>query len=214
MTGSWRARHRETEKGAHAGAASDLTQVGDHIAKVLTAAEEAAEQLRAEADLEARQTKEEAAKAAEELKTRAEEEAHSERAAARRILEEAEATSAGLRADADEYVEERRRQADAQAELIVRDAEDRAARIAETAADRHRVVLSNIAASEKRLTELATSMRTVAGMFEEVIAAGPFEGDPAETPLAKTPSVKALEEVSSLEDALRPVAPAGKEAKA
>jgi len=210
MTDFWRARqHREVEEQAHAdepptaphtaeGAALDLTRVGDHVAKVLAAAEEAAAKLRAEADLEARTTRENAAKAAADLTAHAEEKAQAERAAARRALEEAEATAAGLRADADEYVEERRRQADEQAALIVRDAERRAARIAETAADRHRIVLSNIEASESRLTELAKSMRLVAGTLDEVVSAG-TQGDPEETPSGKT-----LEEGSSLEAALRP----------
>jgi vacuolar-type H+-ATPase subunit H len=218
MTDFWRTRqHRDGESQAEpdapesaagtpqdtaAGATPlDLAHVGDHIAKVLAAAEESAEKLRADADLEARQIRERAARAAEELTQSVEEEAQAERTTARRILEEAEATAAGLRADADEYVEERRRQADEQASLIVRDAERRATRIAETAADRHRVVLSNIGAAETRLTELAKSMRLVAGTLDEVVAAGEANGNPEEPTSAKT-----AEEVSSLEAALRPAA--------
>jgi hypothetical protein len=155
-----------------AAALSDLENIGDHIASVLGAAEEAARTLRAEAQKEASSARGEAERMAEELRARTSEEVESMRAAAQKQVEEAEDESSRIRTEADRYAEERRRQAELQATQIVRDAERRAATLADVAAERHRVLLANIDSSESRLRDLAKSLSTVATALEGLVGDG------------------------------------------
>jgi hypothetical protein len=147
----------------------NMANVGEHVASVLTSAESAAQKIRAEAEQDAKDSRQEAARVAADIRERATEEAQAERASTRRLVEEAEATSHGIRSDADLYADERRREADAQAIQVVRDAERRAAAIADSSGERHRVLLTNITASETRLRELAKSLRGVAATLDDVV---------------------------------------------
>lgn len=174
----------------------DMASVGEHVASVLAAAEAAAQKMRAEAELEAKETGQEATRAANEIRSRATQEAQMERASSRRLVDEAEAASHGVRSEADRYADERRREADAQAVQTLRDAERRAAAIADTSDERHRVLLANIAESETRLRQLATSLRGVAASLDDVV------GDVEEQELAEN-GIGTERGSGQLEDALR-----------
>ncbi len=169
-----------------------LANVGEHVASVLASAEAAAQKIRAEAEQEAKDLRQDATRIATEIRTRATEEAQVERAATRRLVDEAETSSHGIRSDADRYAEEGRREADSQAAQIIRDAERRAASIADSSGDRHRVLLTNIAASETRLRELAKSLRGVAVSLDEVV--GSTDADPVDDGIGREREAMLLEE--------------------
>jgi hypothetical protein len=167
--------------------AAEPGRLGEHVASIVAAAEAAADKIRAEAGRGAEQTRSETARLVKEMRTRVTEETEAERAEARRMVEEAKAAAEEIRAEADGYADGRRREADARAAQTVRDAEERAAAIAGTAGERNRVLLTNVAASEVRLRELAESLRTVASSLDEIVE----EGESMQTSLNPARRVRA-----------------------
>ena len=139
-----------------------LTSAGEYVVSVLAAADEAAEKLRLDAEEEARLTRQLLEEEADDLHARLVAE-----------TEAAEARANELQANAEET-----------AARIVGEAEERAAEIEHVAADRHRVLLSDIASSESRMTNLAETLHRVATQLEEVAAARlPLKGTDANSPL-------------------------------
>ena len=139
-----------------------LTSAGDYVVSVLAAAEEAAEKLRLDAEEEARLTRQLLEEEADHLHAR--------------LVAETEAAEA--------HVNELRADAEETAARIVGEAEEHAAEIEHVAADRHRVLLSDIASSESRMTNLAETLHRVASQLEEVAAARlPFNETDANSPL-------------------------------
>jgi vacuolar-type H+-ATPase subunit H len=161
-----------------------ITSVGEHVASVLAAAEAAAEKLRLDAEEDARLTRRRLEKEADDLRTRivAETEAQSSEILQRAIAAEEHANA--LRANAETTAERRLREADETAARIVGEAEQRAAEIEHVAAERHTVLLSDIASSESRMTNLAETLHTVASQLEGVAADRlPIHGADADSPL-------------------------------
>jgi alanyl-tRNA synthetase len=137
-----------------------LSDVAEHVESVLAAAEQAAETLRQAAERDAEQIRRQATRAAEAELARARE------------------TARDVQAEADAYADTRQRDAESHAMRLLREAEHRATLIPSVAAKRHSRLLDDIDASERRIRELAHSLRDVAGQLEAV-AGGSAGGEPS-----------------------------------
>ena len=145
-------------------ALQDASRVGEHVAGIVAAAESAAATIRADAEREAQGLRNDA----------------------QRTLEEAQAAAAEVKADADAYAETQRHDADANAARIVAEAERRAVGISDQAVQRDRVLLARVATSERRLRDLARSLRTVAGSLDDVVGNGESGEESEDDALALT----------------------------
>jgi len=175
----------------------ELERVGRRTAKILKAAEEAAEGIRADIESEARELTEDARIEAEAARRSAHDHA-------KRTREEAEGRARELRDDADDYVERVRREADEYASKLRRDAEAEAdenlraaeaeaIRMVEEGAKRRREMERVIAdlqarreAVVKGLEKLSSQLAGTATEAKERAPAG--AADPERTARAPAPS--------------------------
>jgi type IV secretory pathway VirB10-like protein len=131
----------------------DYSKLGEHVASVVKAAEVAAERIREEANLEAATTLSEADRVRAEAKE------------ATKTMREGAATDA----------EATRREAEAEAAKIIASAKREETRALKAAEERLTTLQQQIELTEKRLNQLAASLRNVAVQLE---ALGEAEGLP------------------------------------
>jgi DivIVA domain-containing protein len=138
----------------------ELDRVVEKTGQILTAAEEAAQALRAEAGEEARRIVEQARVSAESSRAAANK--HAQRA-----REEADAVAARVRADADGHAKRVRREADEHAKRVQREADADAKRVRREADAEAAEAVSQAEARAIRMVEEATRRRRE---IEKVIA--------------------------------------------
>jgi type IV secretory pathway VirB10-like protein len=131
----------------------DYARLGEHVASVVKAAEVAAERIREEANLEAATTLSEAD----------------------RVRAETEEATKMMREGAAGDAEAKRREAEAEAAKIIASAKREETRAAKAAEERLATLQQQIELTEKRLNQLAASLRNVAVQLE---ALGEAEGLP------------------------------------
>ena len=181
----------------------ELERIGQKTGKILTAAEEAGQSLRADAEQSARKIKEDAngrvasiktsadkhAKRVREeaqafaTKTRAEAEAHSKQLRSEaegisaRAHQDAEAQSTKFRDEADGYAKRVRSEADAHAVKVVKKAEDKAIQIVEEGTMRRRGMEKVIADLEMRRDAVVGGLEKLSNQLHAAASVGESRGD-------------------------------------
>jgi hypothetical protein len=147
-------------------ASRDYTQLGDRVAAVLQAAEEAAEQMRGEAQTAAEQMTREAKQESSSLLESAKSEAQRVRVEADReaknTREAVESYATNHRRDAEEKAAKMLSEAEAQARASREAAEERAATLGEEVREQERMIRG-------RMQRYLAALRDVSGQIEEVI---------------------------------------------
>jgi vacuolar-type H+-ATPase subunit E/Vma4 len=148
---------------------SGIDRVGEHVASVLRAAEDAAERIEADARQEAARVVEEARREASEQADAARERVQTATAEAERLRLEAEAWSRQTREAAETYSSERRADGESAASEIVSDAKQRAAAIGEEAERRQQALKMDVSLAEERLRKLASGLHELADRLDELL---------------------------------------------
>jgi hypothetical protein len=174
------------------GDSAPYRQVGEEVTAVLTAAEQAAVQIR-----------ETALKEAAEIRRAAEEQAAAAREAAQASRADADGYREDTTAAADAYAEETRRrtdeeaartvsQAEEQARLVRAEAEQKASEIEAEAIRRRDVLTTSTEGMQERIRTMLSAFRRASGELEELLPAEPRS---------------AAEEHERLDEALKPASP-------
>jgi hypothetical protein len=196
---------------AHVGDGGDYTQLGEHVAAVLTSAREAADELLAAARADAERIRTDADERAKQMVSAAGLEADGMRGDAARIRSEAEAYSDERRASAEAHAEAARRVAEDErakqladaeqgAHAIRAEAERRVREIASEAVQRHEALVRDIGRSEERVEELLTVFRAMTSQLEAVVKAEADIEPPADV---EAPVGEALDDALTPERATR-----------
>lgn len=159
----------------------DFAQVGKQVATVLTAAKEAAEKIRAEADADAQRIREASELQAREALETAKTTAKRAQVEAAGIRAEVEELSNQMREQAEEYASGTRQEADAKAAAIVAKAEKRNSELEQAFHERRHSLDEGVVRTEKRLRQLIAGLRELAGGLEELMAPAeqaPSNGQP------------------------------------
>ena len=186
------------------GASAAYRQVGEEVTAVLTAAEQAAAQIRETARREAEQTK-----------VAASEEAAATLADAEAGRRDADSYSGDTRSSADAYAEETRRRADEtgakrvaaaeeQARQIRVEAEQKASKLVADAVLRRDTLAESTKGLENRVDSMLTTLRDVASELEELLPAKqqPVASEPERRQTVAPETERPADE--TLEDALEP----------
>jgi hypothetical protein len=151
--------------------AVDFERLGEHVGTVLEAAKAAAEKMRVEASIDARQIRADARLQARVELEEAQKKVARADAEAARLLAEAKQRSDETREEADDYAASTRQAADAEAAVILEDADQLATDRVDSAQKRQRTLDRNIAATENRLRQLVGGVRELASGLEELVPA-------------------------------------------
>ena len=150
----------------------DTGRVGEHVATVLQAAEQAAGRLMEEARQQAEQIRAAAERDAAARREAAEATAQRLEAEAERARAETLAASEEKRAAADADTSSMRAEAEQQAAEIRAAAERDASSLRDAAAARHRELLTDTALAEDRLRRLVAGLREVADRLDGLVGVG------------------------------------------
>jgi DivIVA domain-containing protein len=199
--------HSETVK-------KEMERVGQRVGKILTAAEEAAEGLRADAEREAREMAEVARVHADSARAAADEhakqvreraEAHARKtreeadAYAANIRQEADGYSAGIRGDADAYAAKVHADADADATQKVQGAEAKAVQTVEEGARRRREIEQVVADLQGRRDSVLKGLEKLSG--ELAGAATQYKGGEPRPPTDSKPTFEPTTEAEERPEA-------------
>lgn len=174
----------------------ELERIGARTAKILTAAEDAAQGLHADAEQEARRIKDSARASVEGIRTSADEYADKTRgdadAYAERVRKEAETVSRQTRAEADAYASKLhdeadgyaarvRSEAEAKSSRAVKEAEEKAIRMVEEGAARRRQMEKVIADLQSRREAIVKGLEKLSSQLAGAASTGtePELGEPA-----------------------------------
>ncbi len=152
------------------GASVDFAQVGEQVAMVLEAAKAAAEEMRLEADTEARRIRAATEKEARDALQSAKVTAERAETAAATIRADAEHQSKEVREQADAYANDTREAADVKAAAVLSRAEKQASERESTFQERRRSLDEGVGRTEERLRQLVAGLHELAAGLEDLIA--------------------------------------------
>jgi DivIVA domain-containing protein len=173
----------------------ELERIGRRTSKILTAAEEAAQGMQADAEHEARRIKEDARASVDGIRTsaddyakrtREEAQAHATKvregaeAQVRRQRSEAEAHATKVRDEAEGYATRVRSEADAHAANVVKEAEAKAIRMVEEGAARRRQMEKVIADLQSRREAVVNGLEKLSSQLAGAASQGKAVADPAD----------------------------------
>jgi DivIVA domain-containing protein len=164
----------------------ELERVGRQTTKILTSAEDAAESVRADADSEAQQMREEARVEAESVRAAAD-------AYASQTRTEAEAFADKARRDADSYAQQTRSDADQQAAAVQNSAESEAVRMVEEGTKRRREIDTVISDLETRRDAVLSGLEQLSSELVDTATQHKADGGPkapASEPAASKPGAE------------------------
>jgi hypothetical protein len=148
---------------------AEYAELGEHVASVLRAANEAAAKIRHEAAIDAERIAEATRSEAMATLSNANREADRLLGEADRRRVEADKAAKATRGAADAYGDEQRRDAHAQAARIIAEADQEAARRADATAERYEALQDHVGRTEERLEQLVAGLRELASRLDEVV---------------------------------------------
>jgi hypothetical protein len=151
-------------------AGDTIDRIGTHVSSIVRAAEEAAQQIRAEARQEAERLLEDARREAATRTEAARRHASMTMSEADTFRAEAEDWSKETRESAEKYAADRRAEAEAEARSVVSTAEREAAAAGKDAERRQQALRMDISLAEERLRQLAVGLHELAARLDELIA--------------------------------------------
>jgi type IV secretory pathway VirB10-like protein len=154
---------------ADAEGTADYTELGEHVASVLHAANEAAARIRQEAEEDAERIADASRKEAMATLSEANRDADKLLFEADQRRAEADEAAKATRTAADAYADQQRREGHAEASRLIAEADQEAARRAHAAADRYQTLRDNVARTEDRLDQLVAGLRELAARLDEVL---------------------------------------------
>jgi hypothetical protein len=152
--------------------AAEYAELGEHVASVLRAANEAAARIRQEAATDAERIAEATRSEAMATLSNANREADRLAGEADQCRVEADEAAKATRRAAEAYGDEQRREAHAQAARIIAEADQEAAHRADALAERHEVLQDHVGRTEERLEQLVAGLRELASRLDEVLHPG------------------------------------------
>jgi hypothetical protein len=196
------ARDRNAEKDAHERQEAPVQEeqparaadVSTHISAVLSAAEEAAVLIQAEARQEADRVRQHAQKEAATSVEAARQDAEAASVQAERLRFEADELTKQARAAAEKHAAERLAEAEAEAREIVSAADRQAASSREDEERRRQALKEDVSLAENRLRQLSTGLHSLAARLDDLLS----------TPLETEAKDQAAREDDALVDALGP----------
>jgi hypothetical protein len=164
--------------------AAAYAELGEHVANILEATNEAAAKILQEAQNDAERIAE--ATRSEVLATlgSANREADRLLGEAEQRRAEADEAARATRQAADGYGEQQRREAHAQAARIIAGADQEAARRADETAERYQTLKDHVVRTEERLEHLVAGLRDLAGRLDDVLHSGDVGDERAASPSA------------------------------
>jgi hypothetical protein len=162
---------------------AEYAALGEHVASVLKAANEAAARIRREAQDDAQRIAD--ASRQEALATLSEAN-HADKVLfeADQFRLEAEEGAKATCAAAEAYAEQHRREAQEQASRLIAEADQEAARRARETAQRYRTLQDDVVRTEQRLEQLVGGLRELASRLEDVLQPTVSDGDAYLAPAA------------------------------
>jgi hypothetical protein len=157
------------EESRETAAVGDYAELGEHVAGVLKAANEAAARIRQEAAIEAERIAEVSRKEATTTLAEANRDADKLLFEADQRRAEANETAKATRKAADAYAGQQREEAEAHASRLIAHAEQEATQRASVAEKRHKTLEDNIDRTELRLEQLVAGLRELASRLESVV---------------------------------------------
>jgi hypothetical protein len=151
------------------GAVADYAELGEHVARVLQAANEAAARIRLDAEADAERIAEESRQEATTTLSEANRDADKVLFEADQRRAEADEAAKATRGAADTYADQQRREAQAQASRLIAEADQDARRRAQAAEERHKALTADVVRTEERLQQLVGGLRDLAARLEEVV---------------------------------------------
>jgi hypothetical protein len=161
---------------------AEYAEVGEHVAGVLRAANEAAGKILEEAQNDAERIAEATRSEAFATLSNANREADRLLGEADQHRVEADEAARATRQTADAYGEQQRRKAHAQAARIIAEADQEAARRADETAERYQTLQDHVGRTEQRLEHLVAGLRDLAARLDDVLHPGGVEDERATSP--------------------------------